>query len=90
MENQTDHYVKEIVRYVKSLAIIDPSDTVPLDESLLEAGILDSFGIVEMLTFIESEFDLTIPDEEMTKEKLGSIHKMAAYVQHRKAALCPT
>lgn len=86
MGNNLDLYVETIVEYVKSLAILDPTQALPLNESLLEAGILDSFGIVEMLTFVESEFDLSIPDEHMTKEKLGSIQKMAEYVRQRKAA----
>ncbi len=85
MKNTSDHYAHTIVDYVKSVAIIDPSQTIPLDESLLEAGILDSFGIVEMLTFVESKFDLSIPDEDMTKDKLGSIRRMAQYVHQRKA-----
>jgi acyl carrier protein len=88
MENAVDHYVQVIVDHVQSLAVIAPSQTIPLDESLLEAGILDSFGIVEMLTFIESEFDVTIPDEDITKEKLGSIRKMARYVHQQKGAAC--
>jgi len=67
---------------VKSFAIIESGQEIPLDQSLLEAGILDSFGIVDMITFVESEFDVDIPDEDMTKEKLGSIQKMAEYVQN--------
>jgi len=51
---------------------------------LLETGILDSFGIVELITFIECEFDLAIPDEDVTKEKLGSILKMAEYIYQRR------
>jgi acyl carrier protein len=90
MEALEFDYVQAIVNYVKSLALVDPSLPIPLDESLLEVGILDSFGIVEMLTFCESEFDILILDEDMTKEKLGSIRKIAHYVQHRKAEQCAT
>lgn len=85
METETEQVEQVIVDYVKSFAIIEPGQEIPLEQSLLEAGILDSFGIVEMITFVESEFDLSIPDEDMTKEKLGSIRKMALYVKN-----CPT
>ena len=84
MQTETKDFEDTIVDYVKSFAIIEPGQEIPLDQSLLEAGILDSFGIVDMITFVESEFDLEIPDEDMTKEKLGSIHKMAVYVQNAK------
>lgn len=84
MQTEIKDFEKTIVEYVKSFAIIEPGQQIPLDQSLLEAGILDSFGIVDMITFVESEFDLEIPDEDMTQEKLGSIQKMAAYVQSSK------
>lgn len=81
---QTEHFEQVILDYVKSFAIVEPDQVIPRDQSLLEAGILDSFGIVEMITFIESEFDIAIPDEDMTKEKLGSIQKMAEYIKNSK------
>ena len=77
---QVEKFEQVIVDYVKSFAIVEPDQDIPRDQSLLEVGILDSFGIVEMITFIESEFDIAIPDEDMTKDKLGSINKMAQYV----------
>lgn len=81
METSENEQIEQtIVDYVKSIAIIEPGQEIPLKESLLETGILDSFGIVEMMTFIESEFDIEIPDEDMNQEKLGSIKKMALYV----------
>lgn len=86
MENETDKFEDVIVDYVNSFAIIAPGQEIPRDQSLLEAGVLDSFGIVEMITFVETEFDISIPDEDMTKEKLGSIRKMAVYIQQCKSA----
>lgn len=85
MEDETERFEQVIVDYVQSFAIVAPGQEIPLDRSLLEAGILDSYGIVQMITFVESEFDVAIPDEDMTKEKLGSIRKMARYVQNQKA-----
>jgi acyl carrier protein len=69
-----------IVEYVRNVAILDPSQEIPLDRSLIEAGIFDSFAVVEMLTFLETTFQLTIPEKDVTREKFGSIQKMANYV----------
>ena len=80
MDNAIDHYIQIILDYLKNSVLLDPNDEIPLDRSLLEAGILDSYGIVDLLTFIEGEFGLTIPDEDITKEKMGSIRKMANYI----------
>ena len=78
--------VQQLVDYVRGLAVIDPEQSIPLEESLLETGVLDSFGIVEMITFVECEFDLAIPQKDMNKTNLGSIRKMADYVERRRAA----
>ena len=75
----------QIVGYLKNTAL-DPTVAIPLDRSLLEAGILDSYGIVDLVTYLESEFNLAIPDDDVSKEKMGSLRKMASYVARRKAA----
>jgi len=80
MENTHNEYIEKILDYLRGSVLLNPADEIPLDRSLLEAGILDSYGIVDLLTFIEGEFGLAIPDEDITKEKMGSIRKMASYI----------
>lgn len=55
------------------------------DASLVEAGIVDSTGILEIVHFIEDTFDIAIPDHEITTANLDSVAKIATYV-HRKLA----
>ena len=57
MKEASEAYVQKIVDYLKESVLLDPSQDIPLDRSLLEAGVLDSYGIVDLLTFIEGEFD---------------------------------
>jgi len=84
MTEPTEAYVQRIVDYLKESVLLDPSQEIPLDRSLLEAGILDSYGIVDLLTFIEGEYGLAIPDQDITREKMGSIRKIARYIEaHR-------
>jgi acyl carrier protein len=84
MTETTEAYVQRIIDYLKESVLLDPSQEIPLDRSLLEAGILDSYGIVDLLTFIEGEYGLAIPDQDITREKMGSIRKMARYIEaHR-------
>ncbi|HMF19883.1 MAG TPA: acyl carrier protein [Gemmataceae bacterium] len=84
MENTNNEYIQKILDYLRGSVLLNPADEIPLDRSLLEAGILDSYGIVDLLTFIEGEFGLAIPDEDITKEKMGSIRKMASYIGARR------
>jgi acyl carrier protein len=83
MDNTIDQYIDRILAYLRGSVLLDPCTEIPLDRSLVETGILDSYGIVELLTFIEGEFGLAIPENDITKEKLGSIRKMARYIGAR-------
>jgi acyl carrier protein len=52
----------------------------PDDASLLEEGILDSMNVMEMVAFLEEQFDLTVEDAEIIPDNFDSITRMAAYV----------
>jgi acyl carrier protein len=56
------------------------AQTLPHDQSLLELGILDSAGVIEFIVFVESTWGIEISDEDITKERMGSLVKMAALV----------
>ncbi len=52
-------------------------------ESLLESGIVDSTGVLELVAFLESEFGFEVKDEELVPENLDSIDKLARYVERK-------
>ena len=56
---------------------------LPLDESLYEMDILDSFGVIELVEYVESRWDIKILDSEITKEKFGGINKMAKLISEK-------
>ena len=49
-------------------------------ESLLEAGVIDSTGVLELVAFLETEFGLAVSDAEIVPENLDSIGRIAGYV----------
>jgi acyl carrier protein len=49
-------------------------------ESLLGAGLIDSTGILELVTYLESEFGIVVLDEEIIPENLDSVDQITAYV----------
>lgn len=59
-------------------------ETLPRDQSLVELGVIDSYGVVELVAFLEDTWSVTVADEEITREKMGSIDKMAALVVGKK------
>ena len=55
------------------------------DASLLESGIVDSTGVLELVGFIQTEFDVTVSDEELLPENFESISRMATFVERKKS-----
>jgi acyl carrier protein len=55
------------------------------DESLLAAGLIDSTGILELVSYLESEFSIAVDDAEIVPENLDSIGRIAAYVGSKQA-----
>lgn len=53
------------------------------DESLTQAGVLDSMGVLELIMFIEQGFGVSIPDEDTLPENLDSVNRIVAYVERR-------
>jgi acyl carrier protein len=60
----------------------DPS-ALPGSASLIEAGIIDSTGVLELVGFLEETFDIRIAEEDLVPENLDSIHNILAYVQRK-------
>ncbi|MBK8010410.1 MAG: acyl carrier protein [Deltaproteobacteria bacterium] len=56
------------------------------DASFLETGIIDSTGVLTLLTFIEDTYGITVDDAEMIPENLDSIERISAFVRRKKAA----
>ncbi len=61
----------------------DPA-TITDEASLLKSGIVDSTGVLEVISFIEETFQVTVADEEMTPDNLDSIMRIAAFLDRKR------
>ena len=52
-------------------------------DSFLDSGIIDSTGILELVSFIEETYAIQVKDEELIPENLDSIANVTAYVQRK-------
>ena len=52
-------------------------------DSLLEVGVIDSVGVLELIEHLESTYDFQIPDADVLPENLDSIDAIAGYVARR-------
>jgi acyl carrier protein len=53
------------------------------DTSFLESGIIDSTGILELVTFLDETFNIEIADEELVPENLDSINRIVAFLAQK-------
>lgn len=53
------------------------------DDSLQEKGLIDSTGLLEVITFIEDEFGVKVADSEMTPDNLDTVNNIVKYVSSK-------
>jgi len=73
-----------IRQFVLSTFYVVDAAALSDEQSLLDQGIIDSTGVLEVIGFIESEYGIQVLDEEMVPENLDSISRIAAYVDRKK------
>jgi acyl carrier protein len=49
------------------------------DDSLIETGIIDSTGILEMIAFLEKKYGIAVEESEMVPENLDSIRRLTEF-----------
>ena len=60
-------------------------ESLPEDASFLEAGIIDSTGVLELVCFLETTYGIQVADDEMLPQNLDSIRAVSAYVRRKTA-----
>jgi len=77
----TDSVDREPLRAHFTAAIGGDRSLLPSDDaSLIDEGILDSFGLAELVAVIEKAYGIKVPDGDMSLDRFESIDKIAAYV----------
>jgi acyl carrier protein len=56
------------------------------DQSFLKTGVLDSSGLLELITFIENTFGITVNDDELVPENLDSLDNVEKFILHKGTA----
>ena len=50
------------------------------DASFLELGIIDSFGFMELLHWVEQEFSISVADDELVPDNFDSVRKLSSFI----------
>ena len=83
--------IREVIRKFieENFVLFDRAMPLGDHDSLLDAGIVDSTGVLELITFIEDTFGIELLDDELVPENLDSIQRISQFVT-RKAGVAET
>ena len=80
-----DIYTRQIRNFLASNFYIAEAKSLSTTASLLDQGIVDSTGVLEVIGFIEETFGVTVEDSELLPENLDSIQGIAQFIARKKA-----
>jgi acyl carrier protein len=69
-----------------SFLFTDDESKLKNHDSLLEQGIMDSTGVLELVGFLESQFGIKVVDDELVPENLDSVDRIVAFVGRKQPA----
>ena len=80
VEQRLKHFIATELMYSED------DETLSSDEPLLGSGIVDSLGIMRLVSFIEEEFGVEVPEEELVPEHFQTVNRLTAFVERLQAA----
>ena len=78
--NTEQEVAAELTQFIRDEFPLARKQGVDADTSLIEHGIIDSLGILDIVTFIENRFAVILTDEEVVSETFDSIRALSAMV----------
>lgn len=73
--------INTIRNFIIENFLFEEDENLKEETSFLENGIIDSTGILELVTFLEESYGITVEDEELVPENLDSIANVVRYIQ---------
>ncbi len=81
MHDDTSNPVRKFIG--ENFLFRDDTGSLADDDSFLEAGIIDSTGVLELISFLEETYKIEVTDEEMLPENFDSIRRILAYLDRK-------
>ncbi|MCP3407209.1 acyl carrier protein [Bradyrhizobium sp. CCGB01] len=80
---ELDRCKEQIRAFLTSNFYISDVTALNDDASLLDQGIIDSTGVLEVVGFLETTFAIAVDDSEILPENLDSVQGMAHYIARK-------
>ena len=76
---------KKLKEFLEETYLIDFNE-ISADDNLFTGGYIDSFGYVELVQFIEENYQIEISNEELTSDALISLNNMISFIISKQKA----
>ena len=74
---------QQIRKHLVEFFLFGQDNGLKNDESLLERGIIDSTGVLELVAYLEKTFNVRIENDELLPENLDSIDAIVGFLQRK-------
>ena len=79
------NFENEIRGFIAEELLFGEGRTIDAGASLLEAGIIDSTGVLELISFLEDKYKIKVSDDELVPENLDTIAGICAFLNTKLA-----
>jgi acyl carrier protein len=78
-----NHLSLQIRKFILDKFPLARKQQIKDSDPLLESGVLDSLGVLDLVSFVEQEFSVHVADEELVPENFQTIDRIAAFVESK-------
>ncbi len=74
---------KDLLEFLCRQFFVDVED-IEIDKSLVDTGIIDSMGLIEIASYIQKTYSFTVENEQMNRANFGSVLKLVDFIHKMK------
>ena len=72
---------EDIRSYLLQHSSVELDVELTMDDSLLEAGVIDSVGMVDLIAYLEQTYGIRVDEDDMTPENFDTVNAIVAFVK---------
>jgi acyl carrier protein len=72
---------QELLEFLCRQFFVDLED-IEIDKSLVDTGIIDSMGLIEIATYIQKEYEFKVTNDQMNRDNFGSVVKIVNFISN--------
>ena len=75
---------QRVRRFIAENFFVSDQSLLADDASLITGGVVDSTGLLEVIAFLESEYGISVLDQEMVPDNLETVGRISAFVERKR------